>query len=170
MKRSRRRSLEAEIDAVRAVSAAYGQSVILEKQVLQHVWRYRQLGFLSREAGGQLFGGLGADGLIVTEATGPYPGDERGRTHYRSDPRAAQFAIDERSARNLLYLGEWHTHPEDEPRMSGDDASAIRALHERSRLNLREALLRIVGRSAPPIGLSLWSVAEDGVSPWQFER
>ena len=157
-------------DAARAVSPAYGQSVILQKQVLKHVFEHRQLHFVDREAGGQLFGVVEADGLVVTEATGPYAGDERSRAHYRSDPRAAQRAIDERSARNLLYLGEWHTHPEDEPRISAADGSAIQTLHERSRLNLLEVLLLIVGRSASPAGLALWSVAEYGIEPWTFER
>jgi hypothetical protein len=54
--------------------------------------------------------------------------------------------------------------------MSGADESAIQTLRERSRLNLREVLLLIVGRSPAPIGLALWSVADDGIAPWTFER
>jgi integrative and conjugative element protein (TIGR02256 family) len=170
MKLLGRRGHTATPDAARAVCSTYGQPVILKKQVIRHVSEHRQLHFLGREAGGQLFGVIEADRLVVTEASGPYAGDERSRTHYRSEPRAAQRAINERSARNLLYLGEWHTHPEDEPSMSGADESAIQTLRERSRLNLREVLLLIVGRSPAPIGLALWSVADDGIAPWTFER
>jgi integrative and conjugative element protein (TIGR02256 family) len=156
-------------NSARAICSAYGQSVILQKQVMHYLLQHRQLRFLEREAGGQLFGVLHNEELVVTEATGPYATDERSRTHYRSDPKEAQRAIDERFARNLLYLGEWHTHPEDEPRMSAADASAIRTLHERSRLNLREVLLLIVGRRAPPAGLALFTITADDVVPWTFD-
>ena len=86
------------------------QGLRLTPPALRHVERYRQSTIWASEAGGQLFGTIDTDLIYVTDASGPYTGDERSRYRYRSNPAAAQRAIEERHRRRLLYLGEWHTH------------------------------------------------------------
>lgn len=122
------------------------QDVCVGKHALEHMLRWRQWGPVAREAGGQMFGVVSEDRVDVLVATGPYRGDERQRFHYRSNPTAAQRAIESEAARGLLYLGEWHTHAETFPSPSPSDRDAIATLHERSKLATSSLLMVIVGK------------------------
>lgn len=146
--------------------AGTSQSLSIARQALQHVRRYRQTAPWATEAGGQLFGTLSAAQVCVSEASGPYPGDERSRYRYRSNPAAAQRAIEDRHKRGLLYLGEWHTHAEDYPVASGLDDDAMRRLIVSSQLNSNALLMMIVGRARSPQGLAVWSVSREAARPW----
>ena len=137
------------------------QALFITRLVLTHVSRYRQSTPWATEAGGQLFGTLNATRICVTEASGPYPGDERSRTRYRSNPAAAQREIEERHDRGLLYLGEWHTHAEDYPDASELDDAAMRSLLTSSQLNSNMLLMMIVGRAQSTAGFALWRVSID---------
>lgn len=144
------------------------QELLVDLPVLKHVAQYRQLTAWSFEAGGQLFGTIDNDKICIVEAAGPYKGDERSRYLYRSNPAAAQRAIDERSRRGLLYLGEWHTHAEDHPSASDLDDDAMRRLIANSRLNSDSLLMFIVGRAPDITGLTVLSVSGAMVRTWQL--
>ena len=131
------------------------QILLLEPSVIKYIKSYRQLVFASKEAGGQLFGEVNEELVNVVKATGPYRGDERGRYYYRSKPVAAQKAIEKQSKSGLLYLGEWHTHFEDEPNISTDDMDAMHRLLRNSSLNVKPLLMIIVGRSNTLKGLNV---------------
>lgn len=146
------------------------QLVVLDAAALRHVQRHRQTRVASTEAGGQLFGTIELSQVCVLNASGPYAGDERTRYRYRSNPKAAQRAIDQHAARGLLYLGEWHTHAEDTPNSSSLDHDAMRKLIARSRLNSNGLLLLIVGRLVDEQGLALWSVSPQRVCDWRLSR
>ena len=145
------------------------QRVRLCVNVISHVRGHRQLSSRATEAGGQLFGTVSADLIDVTDATGPYKGDERSRYRYRSDPAAAQRAIQLQSKAGLLYLGEWHTHAEDHPGASGLDKDAMQLLVARSQLNSNSLLMLIVGRVETVAGLALFTVATERVCQWSLE-
>jgi integrative and conjugative element protein (TIGR02256 family) len=146
------------------------QELWLSESMLRYVARHRQLAPWSAEAGGQLFGMIDAKKISVIEAAGPYVGDERSRYRYRSNPVAAQRAIDERSQRNLLYLGEWHTHAEDIPRASGLDDDAMRRLIVNSHLNSNCLLMVIAGRAQGVRGLATWSVFGTMARQWELSQ
>ncbi len=142
------------------------QALSIARLALQHVNRHRQISPWATEAGGQLFGTLNAAQVCVTEASGPYAGDERSRYRYRSSSAAAQRAIEDRHNRGLLYLGEWHTHAEDYPSASGLDDDAMRRLIASSQLNSNALLMMIVGRARSAAGLAVWSVSREAVRRW----
>lgn len=142
------------------------QALSIALPALQHVSLHRQSTPWATEAGGQLFGTLNAAQVCVTEASGPYAGDERSRYRYRSNPVAAQRAIEDRHKRGLLYLGEWHTHAEDYPSASGLDDDAMRRLIASSQLNSNALLMMIVGRSRSTAGLAVWSVSNEAAHRW----
>lgn len=56
-------------------------------------------------------------------------------------------------AHGLHYVGDWHTHPEDNPWPSPTDLDSIVDCVRRSRHELAGFLLVIVGRLDPPAGL-----------------
>jgi len=89
------------------------ENVTFEADVVSDVCRHRQLSYWAKEAGGQLFGTVGKDHVVVRVATGPYCRDEPARHHYRSHPPSAQRAIRRQAAKGLVYIGEWHKHAED---------------------------------------------------------
>lgn len=134
--------------------------------VVSHVLRYRQHGREDPESGGQLFGRLDGSVLTFEVATGPYLGDERSRYVYRSNPVAAQKAIDKHATLGRTYLGEWHTHADDCPNPSGADLRAIEELQVRSALSGVDLFLLIVGRLAPPDGLRLLSFSSRVETEW----
>jgi integrative and conjugative element protein (TIGR02256 family) len=146
------------------------QALSITRPALQHVGRHRQLTPWATEAGGQLFGTISATLICVTEASGPYAGDERSRFRYRSNPSAAQRAVADRHGRGLLYLGEWHTHAEDHPSASSLDDDAMRRLIANSQLNSNALLMMIVGRALGAEGVAMWSVSRDVARQWKLSE
>ena len=144
------------------------QTLFITQKALQHVSRHRQSAPWATEAGGQLFGTINAEQICVTEASGPYAGDERSRHRYRSNPTAAQSAIESRNKRGLLYLGEWHTHAEDYPSASSLDEDAMRRLISGSQLNSNTLLMMIVGRARGTGGLGIWRVSNKNLLEWRL--
>lgn len=151
---------------MRAVSNGVAQTIRLEPAAIAQVFRYRQLTAAALEAGGQVFGLVSLDEVRVTRATGPYRGDERGRMHYRSNPRLAQKTIEMMARAGLAYIGEWHTHAQDIPTASCADRDALVRLLACSTLNVSALLMLIVGRIPRPEGLSLCSVDLSGFEEW----
>lgn len=146
------------------------QTLSIAASVLRHVDRYRQSTPWATEAGGQLFGTINTGQVCVTEASGPYSGDERSRYRYRSNSAAAQRAIEEYHKRGLLYLGEWHTHAEDHPCASNLDDDAMRLLIASSQLNSDALLMMIVGRVPGAAGLEVWSISSEVVCQWSLSE
>lgn len=142
------------------------QDILIAPAVLEHVRSYRQSAMSATEAGGQLFGTILSGRVDVLAAAGPYPGDERSRYRFRSDPTAAQREIEKQSGRGLIYLGEWHTHAEDRPGASNLDDAAMRKILSGSKLNTDALLMLIVGRSKGCAGLGLWTVSLSQVFHW----
>lgn len=156
--------------ALIAVLPECSQRIVIMDRALKSMARYRQLSWYSREAGGQLFGTVSSSEVVVSEATGPYRGDQRWRWSYRSNPRAAQQAIDEQADEGHLYLGEWHTHPEDHPTASGADFDAMAKLRRASSTRVANLLMIIQGRALGERGLALHSFGVDGLTRWQVHR
>ena len=147
-------------------ASCYRQRVKIAATVLDYLNESRQKWCTAREAGGQLFGKVDADIVLVDGVSGPYKGDTRSRYLYRSNPIAAQAAIDEFAERGFNYLGEWHTHPEVVAEASGADRRTIRIIMEQSILRLSSILMLIQGTRARQDGLSVYSCDGSGFTQW----
>ena len=158
------------IPDIAAICPTIDQRIILQAPVVAYVQRHRQLNSDASEAGGQLFGALFAEAVTIQAASGPYTGDERSRYRYRSNPRAAQEAIEQQAKLGRLYLGEWHTHAEDRPSASSLDVDAMKRLISNSNLNSSALLMLIVGRKRGAEGLALWSATSEGHTQWTISR
>ncbi|SRR6266481_4903190 len=155
---------------IRGTSDKFHQHLWLEPSVLEHISAFRQVGRYSTESGGQLFGKVSIDEVRVIIATGPYRGDERGRFHYRSNPKAAQREIIKQAKNGLLYLGEWHTHAEDNPIASESDNDTMKRLLNCSKLNVNTLLMLIVGRITDLDGFLLCSVGTSKIDLWKLTQ
>jgi len=130
-----------------------GESVVITDVVLQHFLRYQQLRSNQTEAGGQLFGRIHDQTIMIEEATGPRRSDKRTRYSYIPDRRAEQREIDDRFSDGLHFLGDWHTHPEPIPNPSGIDLNNMRECVKKSRRAVSGFLLIIVGSDSLPRAL-----------------
>lgn len=133
--------------AAHATTRTASQKIVLSGQVVETLSRYRQRHPCSLEAGGQLFGQVTSDVVAVVHASHPSRHDTRTRYSFRSAGKNAQHRVIRLSTRSLHYLGEWHTHPQVQPRPSSDDRQAMRALHRRSVLSVTELVMIIVSSS-----------------------
>lgn len=146
------------------------QTIILRPAVLEHLARHMQTTWWKCEAGGQLFASLTDAHLDVSLATGPYRGDFRSRFGYRSKPASAQREIQRQRALGLYYCGDWHTHPQQLPRASGEDVETIVKLQARSDLRLGAVLMIIQGTAPRAAGLAVYVCNGGSVVQWSVEE
>lgn len=127
----------------------------LSPDVLKVFDAHRQKGWFSKETGGQLFAAIEDDVWHVVTATGPRAADRRGRFYFWPDRRAEQREIDQHFASGLIYVGDWHTHPEKVPTPSRDDIVSMENVVRESTFYTSGLLLCIVGLEPFPAGLHL---------------
>lgn len=128
---------------------------MIQPSVLNTFTDHRQLRSNDPEAGGQLFARIDGPNILLELATGPRKTDRRSRFWYQPDRRAEQEEIDRLHRENLLFVGDWHTHPELIPHPSPLDLASIRDSVAKSTHHLNGFLLVIVGTGAIPTALSV---------------
>jgi integrative and conjugative element protein (TIGR02256 family) len=112
---------------------------------------YRQINSDAPEAGGMLLGRFisGADDVVIDEITEPSILDQRGRYFYKRAKDQAQHRINaawEESKQTKNYLGEWHSHPEDDPSPSNHDLNNWRRIIREAKYEQENLIFVIVGR------------------------
>jgi integrative and conjugative element protein (TIGR02256 family) len=90
---------------------------------------------------------------VVVGATGPRGGDRRTRKSYAPNRAAERAEIADRHAAGLLFVGDWHTHPDQAPEPSGRDLASMAECFNKSAHQLNGFILVIAGLAAPPAGL-----------------
>jgi integrative and conjugative element protein (TIGR02256 family) len=131
-----------------------GQRLVIQPSVLHTFANHRQLRSDAPEAGGQLFARIDGPSILLELATGPRQSDRRSRYSYQPDRRAEQEEIDRLHRESLLFVGDWHTHPEPIPHPSSQDLASIRESVAKSKHHLNGFLLIIVGTGA--MRTALW--------------
>ena len=68
-------------------------------------------------------------------------------SYIRDASKANKFIKEdfEKSEHTRVYIGEWHTHPEDEPTPSSVDLNSIKEIYQKSELVIDGVVLVIVG-------------------------
>ncbi|QCP48322.1 hypothetical protein FAZ95_03455 [Trinickia violacea] len=143
---------------------AFGH-VELTDDVLDTLYRYRQIKATSSEAGGQLFARFDADRMVILCATEPTTKSRRGRTFFWPSRRDEQQEIEALFADGLHYVGDWHSHPESFPEPSSADIDKIQGIYGNSKHDLNCMMMLIVGTSETAEGIWFGSVSEDGLHP-----
>ncbi len=122
--------------------------------VLETLTRYRQTSGRTLEAGGQLFARFSGRRVILEEATTPGRGDRRTRFSFWPSRLRERREIRSRFLKGLHYVGDWHTHAQNRPEPSELDLESMADCFTKSRHELIEFVLIIVGTVDPPDGLS----------------
>ena len=94
---------------------------------------HKQIRRSMSEAGGILLGRLieSSPDAVVDVAVPPQPGDRKSRFFFFRRKQPAQERVNRAwmdSGGTMIYLGEWHSHPEDDPKPSGHDLTNWRRI------------------------------------------
>lgn len=152
---------------IRAAIGLSGQTLFISDAVLNHFASHRQTRFWYSEAGGLLFARIVGNKIMIEEVTGPRKTDRRSRFSYQGDRRAEQREIDDRFARGLEYVGDWHTHPERYPRPSSTDDRAMISRVRGSEHQLKAIAFLIIGTAPFPEGIAM--AVHDGTTRLDLE-
>lgn len=118
--------------------------------------KYRQDSRKKKEAGGILLGKVYDDRIVIEKASCPNTSDKRGLFFFiRSQNKAQQIVENEfyASDNKRIYLGEWHTHPEDIPSPSIIDEQMIKRQFSVNDLNEDFLILIIQGIQKVYLGI-----------------
>ena len=125
--------------------------VAVDDGVLNVFRHFRQVG-RKLEKGGILLGQCyDNDSIVIKKASTPTKFDKSHRFNFFRDKRSAQLFIDYEflnSNGKTIYLGEWHTHPEDYPTPSGTDVKMIKNQFNKNSINEDFLIMVIVGRKS----------------------
>ena len=124
-------------------------TVIMTEHVADYLREKKQR--RGRERGGQLFGRIDDQTatLTVTEVTGGKPSLLSGLFFYKPNIKHEQKEIDGLYAQGLHYLGDWHTHPEQNPTPSAIDVKYLSGVFRKSQKDIRYFIMCIVGLAEP---------------------
>lgn len=142
---------------------ACGGTVALSDRVISTFSAYAQLGESDPESGGILLGRLilESDDVVIDVATQPAPEDRSWRFYFWRSNKPALRRVTEAwyaSGGTQVYLGDWHTHPEDVPSPSCVDLRNWKRLLRKSKYEQGFLLFVIVGRKET----SVWEGAKAG--------
>lgn len=112
--------------------------------------QYRQDDEKLNESGGVLLGRFIRESkdIIIDEVTTPMHGDKQTRYTFKRLSPLHQVIINERWIKcsgTCNYLGEWHTHPEDDPEPSGVDIKDWKRKLKKDQFSSRYLYFIIVG-------------------------
>lgn len=130
------------------------QTVFVCSTVLEHITGHTQKSKVCNESGGQLFGKEENGIIYVFRATGPYKTDKRSRFSFRPNRTREQREINRFYSRGLHFLGDWHTHPEQNPTPSTIDLKNIQDCYSKSSHKHGGFLLLIIGTN--PKANTIW--------------
>lgn len=110
-------------------SISKSRKLKIDKIPMENMLSYAQDSIDKKEAGGVVLGRFIKDSndIVIDINTFPMKGDIRTRTRFKRGKRNHQKIIDEiwkESEGTCNYLGEWHTHPEENPTPSTTDMNS----------------------------------------------
>ncbi len=113
-------------------------NVYFTKDVLLLISKFIQSKQKQYEAGGILLGQVKENNIYITRVSFPSNQDKSSRFSFSRNKDYAQAIIDfefHNSNKRTIYLGEWHTHPEELPTPSTTDRKMIKDQFSKNKLN-----------------------------------
>jgi integrative and conjugative element protein (TIGR02256 family) len=123
--------------------AECAQKITFAEEVCTHLRDNRQTS--GPEVGGQFFGTIDNNKIIISLATGPRDEDKKSRFRLVVCRKNEQKEIGTLFKKGLHYLGDWHTHPEASPSPSGLDLQSMQECFRKSKHQHGAFLMAIVG-------------------------
>ncbi|MBW8360971.1 MAG: Mov34/MPN/PAD-1 family protein [Kaistella sp.] len=130
--------------------------ILMHTQPLEILEKFTQHKAMAPEAGGIILGKIINDQINILKLSVPTSLDKGSRTNFERNKVSAQIILDYEfynSNGQLIYLGEWHTHPEPYPSPSKTDLKMLKRQFESNSLNTDFLLLFIKGTDGLYIGI-----------------
>jgi integrative and conjugative element protein (TIGR02256 family) len=111
-------------------------SISIDSNIIKLVFANRQVALTATESGGMLLGSIFTTGheMVLRDYTIPLEGDVQSRCRFIRKKESHNRLLHHKwkeSNKTLMYMGEWHTHPEKNPQHSLKDLKNWRKLlHE----------------------------------------
>jgi integrative and conjugative element protein (TIGR02256 family) len=129
----------------------------ISDEVLSILDKYKQHKKYQDESGGIILGIVHEDNNIcISKISKPNTSDKASRYSFERDKKAAQIIVNSEfyeSDGMIIYLGEWHTHPEPNPSPSSVDIKMIKQQYKHNKINEDFLILLIQGTESIYIGL-----------------
>jgi len=148
-------------------------TVFLGEELIHILYSFRQVKMKSPESGGILLGQMKNSDMYLLRVSIPNPKDSFHRTGFTRNREVAQIIINHEffnSGKKTIYLGEWHTHPEDNPSPSFQDTKMIKDQFKKNNLNEEFVILTIVGNANLFVGVLDNKGFHDLTIPWSHLR
>lgn len=147
-----------------------GGVIAFSEAALIVMYKHRQLETTAAESGGILLGRFinETNDVLIDEATIPIRIDQSSRFFFRRARRPAQQRVNAawaESAHTRNYLGEWHSHPEDNPVPSGHDVRNWCRIGQTAQYEQTYLIFVIVGRKHTRV----WEWDKTSRSLWQLD-
>jgi len=141
--------------------------VLFTADALDHMYAHAQRRWLQKEAGGEIYTlDSNAHGIIITTATGPNPGDRRGRHSFNPDVKATTRHREQQYAQGRHAVGLWHTHPETFPSPSGLDRQTTEDYLKAFQDQRKCYLMAILGNQGKTPNIAVWSAGQNEPCKW----
>lgn len=124
------------------------ENVIVSRSVMKIIEKFKQNSKKAKESGGILLAQVKEKNVYIIKVTTPNRFDKATRYSFHCDKDAAQLIIDYEfinSGQKTIYIGEWHTHPENYPNPSRVDKNMIVGQYFKNKLNESFLILIIQG-------------------------
>lgn len=131
-------------------------TVIFASSVLEVMNRHMQTKSNAPEQGGILLGRVYENKFVVEKISTPTELDKCSRYNFERHRLSAQLVINYEffnSNGQIMYLGEWHTHPEDFPTPSSVDRKMIKSQLANNKIYVSCLILVIKGRKKTFVGI-----------------
>jgi len=133
------------------------RKINISETVIEIFEKFKQKNKKDNESGGILIGQIKDDEIFILKASIPNKFDKASRYYFECNKDAAQIIINYEfynSGRKSIYIGEWHTHPENTPTPSSIDKRMIKEQFKKNKLN--EPFLILIIQGLEDIYVSLY--------------
>lgn len=131
-------------------------TIHISEEVLSILDKYKQKKNQS-ESGGIILGFVHDDNSVyISKVSQPNTYDRASRFGFERDKKVAQIIVNSEfyeSDGKVIYLGEWHTHPEPNPSPSSIDVQMIKQQYKNNKINEDFLILLIQGTENFYVGL-----------------
>lgn len=124
------------------------KELIFTSEIISIFNSYRQLSSKQNESGGILLGRVYTENIVIEKVSIPSIEDRSGRNYFERNVKKAQRIVNQQwkeSGGEIVYLGEWHTHPEINPIPSRTDLNLLKCMLRDTMMEIDFLFLVIVG-------------------------
>jgi integrative and conjugative element protein (TIGR02256 family) len=143
------------------------QYVLFTDHVLAHMYEHAQRRLWQKEAGGEIFSSEpDSHGLIISNAMGPNPADQRRRHAWNPDVKASDRNRQIEFEQYRHAVGLWHTHPESAPSPSWRDQKTTWEYLDSFEGDRSRYFMVIIGNRGSVPAMTVWVASSQSSRNW----